>query len=731
MKKNVILAAFGLALCSLSANAQSTLDAYWQHVEEKSESVNEEKLPVSTWLLQEEVIRAQLSAAPLEVTTRVRDGIEIYLPTPQGSLERFRVVESSVMAPELQAMHPELRQYLAQGVDTPWAVSRFDISPSGFHASVRSGGDAWIVQPSVDDRGMYVVEMSGVGAGSNPFTCGVEDTDEDLQDVLPHDDQPTLVVGDGVRHEYRLAVASTGEYTAERGGTSEAIAFIVSLVNSMNLVFENDIATRFYLIANNDQLIYDNASTDPFPTVSPPSEIYAQGTTIFDSLIGNSNYDIGIIMFVAVSGPSGKADIGALCYPSAKGNIAIASPYIGGPLQEYNMGTMMHEVGHAIGGTHTWSGSLCGGQSGSSYEPGGGYSIMSYRGRCDPIGLDGSSQWYFHFHSIGRMNLLTFSDPTNCSVQIPTGNTAPVVSANNDIRIPRGTPFQLVASGSDADVEDANSLTYCWEQADAFHQSIPQGDTGQGPITRSLAPVPQNYRYYLPLPRLVAGTTARGERLPTVVLSPATERIMHFRVTVRDNRAGGGRTSTDEMLLIIPADSQAFTVSQPPASTTVYSGSPLQVTWDVGTSASSPINATTVDILLSTNGGQSFDVVLASGTANDGSEVVVPNFGFPSILTGRIMVKATIGSHSFFNLNPGNFTLQPACDSIDFNNDLSLFDSQDIDAFLSVFNEGPCIPSTATCNDIDFNNDGSIFDPCDIDAFLLVYSEGPCTPCGS
>jgi CubicO group peptidase (beta-lactamase class C family) len=66
------------------------------------------------------------------------------------------------------------------------------------------------------------------------------------------------------------------------------------------------------------------------------------------------------------------------------------------------------------------------------------------------------------------------------------------------------------------------------------------------------------------------------------------------------------------------------------------------------------------------------------------------------------------------------------CDSIDFNNDGSSFDPQDIAAYLSVFSEGPCIPAPATCNDIDFNNDGSLFDPRDIDAFLSVFSEGPC-----
>jgi hypothetical protein len=77
------------------------------------------------------------------------------------------------------------------------------------------------------------------------------------------------------------------------------------------------------------------------------------------------------------------------------------------------------------------------------------------------------------------------------------------------------------------------------------------------------------------------------------------------------------------------------------------------------------------------------------------------------------------------------YTTGPTCDDIDFNNDNSFFDPTDIDAFLSVYSEGPCIPASATCGDIDFNNDGASFDPCDIDSFLTVFSEGPCTLCGS
>lgn len=73
-------------------------------------------------------------------------------------------------------------------------------------------------------------------------------------------------------------------------------------------------------------------------------------------------------------------------------------------------------------------------------------------------------------------------------------------------------------------------------------------------------------------------------------------------------------------------------------------------------------------------------------------------------------------------------TIRPpdVCDDIDFNRDNSRFDPMDIDAFLSVFSEGPCLPAGRQCRDIDFNNDGSLFDPRDIEAFLSVFSEGPC-----
>ncbi len=75
-------------------------------------------------------------------------------------------------------------------------------------------------------------------------------------------------------------------------------------------------------------------------------------------------------------------------------------------------------------------------------------------------------------------------------------------------------------------------------------------------------------------------------------------------------------------------------------------------------------------------------------------------------------------------------TAWPSCGSADFNNDGQTADAADLDAFLSVFSEGPCVPSTAICGPVDFNNDGSSYDPCDVDSFLEVFAGGHCTLCG-
>ena len=138
-------------------------------------------------------------------------------------------------------------------------------------------------------------------------------------------------------------------------------------------------------------------------------------------------------------------------------------------------------------------------------------------------------------------------------------------------------------------------------------------------------------------------------------------------------------------------------------------------------------------------------MVVAEYGAGTVSAFEVDNQGNPIVSTRRVMITGLGGAEGAF-IDPGTgdfifatygganqvvvvrgFAATSDCDSIDYNNDGSFFDPQDIDALLSVYSEGPCIPAGATCNDIDFDNNGSCFDPVDIDTFLRVYSEGPCS----
>ncbi len=52
---------------------------------------------------------------------------------------------------------------------------------------------------------------------------------------------------------------------------------------------------------------------------------------------------------------------------------------------------------------------------------------------------------------------------------------------------------------------------------------------------------------------------------------------------------------------------------------------------------------------------------------------------------------ANANAQNPIDIGPFEFQGDEGCDDIDFNNDLSIFDPMDIDAFLSVYSEGPCI----------------------------------------
>ena len=209
----------------------------------------------------------------------------------------------------------------------------------------------------------------------------------------------------------------------------------------------------------------------------------------------------------------------------------------------YDIDYVAHEMGHQFGAYHTFNAttSSCSGNRSAetAVEPGSGITIMSYAGICGTTNnLAVNSIPYFHAVSMDEINTYTTNENgATCATLIATGNTAPVVNAGNDFIIPKSTFFSLTGTASDA---NNDALTYSWEQMDTGPAGNWNSPTGDAPLFRSFAPVSIGTRYFPQLSDQVRNVTTMGEILPSY------GRTMNFRLTARDNRAGGGGVCYDE-----------------------------------------------------------------------------------------------------------------------------------------------------------------------------------------
>jgi hypothetical protein len=109
--------------------------------------------------LDKRVFDAVLREAPRETGSGAANGVVVALPMPDGTLARFRVVESSIVAPELAAAFPDIRTYSGQGIDDTTATTRFGWTGPAFHAVVLDSAGSVYIDPSMPGNTEYYVTL--------------------------------------------------------------------------------------------------------------------------------------------------------------------------------------------------------------------------------------------------------------------------------------------------------------------------------------------------------------------------------------------------------------------------------------------------------------------------------------------------------------------------------------------------------------------------------------------
>ncbi len=626
----------------------------WSEVGAKSTERSAAAPGPRVFLMNSAAFDSVLRLAPMEFQNAPA-AVTIALPMPGGEIQRFAVEESPIMQPELASRYPTIKTYSLRGIDDPTISGRLDRNANEMHALLLTHSAAVEIDPAPGrSHPYYRSDYDRTRAAD--IECGAGDIDfasirpelyKSTGDAREAKSGPVTrnAPSGGTLRTYRLAVATTGEYYAGRGGTDASVlASIVTVINRVNAIYESEIAIRLILIGNTDDLFFTDPNTDGYSN-NNPCTMRNENTPIIDGVIGAGAYDIGHVFGTS---PGGGCAGGAVVCGAQKGNGA-SGLNVGAPADQESFSgyrLVAHEAGHQLGAAHTWSGAngnCTPGQfaAASSYEPLGGTTLMAYSGTCGVDNIQGTAaDTYFHTHSFDQIVAFSTGGGNACAGSIATGNSIPVVNAGPDYTIPQGTPFTLTGSATDAN--DAN-LSYAWEQYDLAGQQIsPLTDLGFNPLFRSFPPVLNNpSRTFPQMSDILNNTTTQGELLPT------TNRTMNFRLTARDNRAAGGGVDYDAMQVTV--NGAPFRILSPNGGETLNAGCTIPVTWQVGGGAV----ATNVDLLYSSNGGSSFSNLLLN-TANDGSQNVTISCSATN--SGRIRANAV--GNIFFDISDADFKIQ-------------------------------------------------------------------------
>ncbi len=644
--------------------AQSqTSSKYWKAVNEKEIVVNgvRQIIPKKylTVALPNNDLKKALFTAPNERAVLIKNSpTVIELPLPDGTFQKFSVVEAPVMAPGLSGKFPYIKTFSVHGIDDPFASGKLDWNSFGFHGMIKTPNGDFFIDPYTNtDFTNYITYYTtdfekdiNMRAPEAEFSSAYQKKATQNKKVSG----TMICAGDQLR-TYRLVIACTGEYavaaTASATPTiAQTLSKVVTTVNRVDGVYETELDFRMVLIDSETTCLFTIASTDPFPGNSNANVLIGESQTVIDGLIADTDYDMG---HTFSTGGGGLSSLGVVCQSGNKASSITGSPSpVGDP---YDIDYVAHEMGHETGANHTFNSvvSNCGGgnrNASTSIEPGSGVTIMAYAGICGSDDLAQHSIPYFSTISFDEIIAYTQTDlGDGCPVHTATGNNAPVVTGSATYTVPIKTPFVLTGSATDV---DGDSLTFSWEE---FDKGAAGGawNSGNKPYFRPYSPTTSRSRSFPSLTNVLTGnmTGVLGE------VMPPTAQTLNFRLTARDNKMGGGGVCYAASKVVV-ASSGPFNITYPNAAGVTWaSGSTQTITWNVNNTNTAPVSCDSVKISISYNTGTAFTTLVIS-TLNDGTEAITVPTLSTTVTTCRVKIEAR--GNIFYDVNDKNFTITAA-----------------------------------------------------------------------
>ncbi len=580
---------------------------------------------------------------------------DIDLPLPDGTIETFHVSQNQVISTSLQLEYPSIRSFTGHGIKNNNYKAYIDINHKGLSAMIYKGASVIYIDRHYDKKPLtYLSYFRKDAQRRTDQTWSCHQNEDDLAELITNQElykaksfinKSRQLKSATIIKEYRIAVATTSEYTLYFGGSvADGLAAVVTAINRVSGIYETEMGIRFSLIGNNHQLIYTDTLNDPWFNSSSDLNLVQDE---IDNIIGSSNYDIGHIFTTSAGGSA----FDGVCDDDrkAKGLTGLSNPTGDAFYIDY----VAHEIGHQFQSEHTYNGALgsCSGQHkvASAYEPGSGSTIMAYAGICNTDNIQNSSDALFHLRSLRQINEYS-NVSANCFNNISSPNNSPTVDADafaiDGKVIPTSTPFEIEGSGSD---QDGDQIMYEWSQWDLGpQQEIIQGDNGSSPIFRTWAPTNSPKRTFPRLEDLINNTISLGEALPT------TNRDLSFQLTARDQNGGWNH---DSIKITVANNAGPFQITNLNTSGPIAGSTAL--TWDVAGTTANGINCGAVDIFLSTDGGLTYPITLASNETNDGSASIT----IPQVYTQAARIKLKCSNNIFFDINDANLSIEPDCNT--------------------------------------------------------------------